>query len=342
MISSLSFSRSNRANLLPLARALLHFALSAPYDIFHYNSRIGFMPAYTTVYHMLEELAEHEAQTVRAHGKNAASTGCIWLDNVQNYLLQRDARIGRVNALRIGTAATYVETPDAPLAAFDLDDKLRRLAANKRASLTVRQLIGFVDQQHREIVGVLHWLRVLVNHVPELARYKECVSLWFRTRAAKQRLPAKPAAVHPLATSGKNETITTELKDGLLDFLEQCGQEPADYHRRLIICGGDGLTYEKMVQLKNYLRFHSDPFESLTILQPVLAPWHTGWTDTSRVIESHWGSYLSPDPSTLGHNAAKISRRAFSNLRKVDFDSGSELVRLCFEARVLDCWRYVP
>ncbi|KAL1943190.1 hypothetical protein VTO73DRAFT_4265 [Trametes versicolor] len=339
VISSLSFSRSNRANLLPLARALLHFALSAPCDIFHYNSRIGFMPAYTTVYHVLEELAQQEAETVRAHGKNSAASGCIWFDNVQNYLLQRDARIGRVNALRIGIAATYVETPDAPLTAFDFDDKQRRLAANERASLTVRQLIGFVDQRHRETVGVLHWLRILVNHIPELARYKESVSLWFRTRAAKQRLPEKPAPVHPLATSGKNETITTELKDGLVDFLEQCGQEPADYHRRLILCGGDGLTFEKMVQLKNYLRFHSDPFESLAIVQPVLAPWHTGWTDTSRIIESHWGAYLSPDPSTLGHNAAKIGRRAFSNLRKVDFDSGSELVRLCFEARVLDCWR---
>ncbi len=328
VISTLNFSRSSHANLLPLARGLLNFALSAPYDIYLHNSRIGFMPAYATVYRTLNQLAQQEAETVRAYGKNPMNVGCIWFDNVQNYHLQRDARIGRVNALRIGTAATYVETPDTPITALDLDDKQQRLACNERASPTVPILIGLVDQRHRETVGILHWLRVLVNHIPELDEYKESVSLWFRTRGAKQRLPAKPAVVHPLATSGKNETITTELKDGLVDFLEQCGQSPGDYHRRLILCGGDGLTFKKMVQLKHYLRFHPDPFERLAIMQPVLAPWHTVWTDTSRVIESHWGSYLSPDPSTLGHNAAKLGRHAPANLRKVDFDSGSELVRI--------------
>ncbi|KAI0351471.1 hypothetical protein OH77DRAFT_1416044 [Trametes cingulata] len=339
VISTLDFSRSNRANLLPITRALFHFAVSAPYDLYLHGSRIGFMPAYTTTYRALEQLAQQEAQTVRAHGRDEQQLGCIWFDNVQNYLLQRDARIGRLNALRIGTAATYVETPDTAVSALDLDDKRRRVAANLRGSLTVSQLVNFVDQRHRETVGVLHWLRVLVHHVPQLEGYKKDVSLRFRTRAARQRLPVKAANVHPLATSGKNETITTELKDGLVDFLEQCGQEPDNYHRRLVLCGGDGLTYEKMLQLKNYLQYHSDPFESLEIVQPVLAPWHTVWTDTSRVIESHWGAYLSPDPSTLGHNAAKIKRRAPPNLRKVDFESGSELVRICFEARVLDCWR---
>ncbi|KAJ2972242.1 hypothetical protein NUW54_g12312 [Trametes sanguinea] len=124
VISMLDFSRSNRANLLPTARALLHFALSAPYDLYHYNSRIGFMPAYSTVYRTLEELARQEAAAARSYGRAIGSVGHLWFDNVQNYLLQRDPRIGRVNALRIGTAATFVEAPDIPLKALDLDDKL--------------------------------------------------------------------------------------------------------------------------------------------------------------------------------------------------------------------------
>ncbi|CDO73524.1 hypothetical protein BN946_scf185013.g159 [Trametes cinnabarina] len=339
VICSLNFSRSNRANLLPISQSLLHFALSAPYDLYQYNSRIAFMPAYSTVLRTLEDLARQEASVVHTHGQDPAKVGVLWFDNVQNYHLQRDVRVGRVSKINIGIAATYVEAPDAPLNALDLDDKVQRLEANDRATLTVPKLLRFIDQRHRETVGVLHWLRVLVQHVPELASYQTEVSLRFRTRGAKRRLPAKPSVVHPLATCAKNETVSTELKDALVDFLGQLGQQPESYQRRLLLCGGDGLTFEKMVQLKYYLQFHSDPLESLEILQPVLAPWHTLWTDISRVIETHWGTNLSPDPSTLGNNAAKIGRRTPSNLRKVDFDQGSELIKTIFEARVLDCWR---
>ncbi|KAI9063585.1 hypothetical protein FKP32DRAFT_1676294 [Trametes sanguinea] len=339
VICSLDFSRSNRANLIPLSQGLLHFALSAPYDLYQYNSRIAFMPAYSSVLRTLEDLAKHEASVARAHGRDPGTVGTLWFDNVQNYHLQRDARVGRVNKIHIGIAGTYVEAPNAQVDALDLDDKHRRLLANDRATLSVPQLLRFIDMRHREVVGVLHWIRVLAHHVPELASYQKEVSLRFRTQGAKRRLPAQPSVVHPLATCAKNETVSTDLKDALVDFLGQLGQQPGDYHRRLFLCGGDGLTFEKMVQLKHYLQLHSDPLESLDILQPVLAPWHTLWTDISRVVESHWGPNLSPDPSTLSNSAAKIGRRTPSNLRKVDFDQGSELIRTVFEARVLDCWR---
>lgn len=338
-ISSLNFSRTNRANLFPTALGLLNFALSAPYDLFLHNSRLGTMPAYSTICKTLKGLAEHEAEVIKLHGEDPKSVGIIWLDNVQNYLLQRDERIGRENTLNIGIAATYVELPNCPPSAMDLEDKRRRLAENRRKDLSVEQLIGFVDMEHREVVGILQWLRVLTRYVPELDSYREEVSLRYRTRGAKHRLPATPSRVHPLATSGKNETITTELKDTLLDFLEQAGQTPDTFKKQLFMLGGDGLTYEKIVQLRNYLQFHENELDSLEVTEPVLAPWHTAWADLSRIFETHWGDLLAKDPSTLGHSAAKLGRRAPSNLKKVDFHFGTELAYLVLDARMLDCWR---
>lgn len=103
--------------------------------------------------------------------------------------------------------------------------------------------------------------------------------------------------------------------------------------------GGDGLTYEKMVQLKIYLQFHDDSFESFDTLQPALAAWHTEWTNLSRIYETHWDSILSQDPSTLGHSAALIGRRAPADLKKVDYYPSVELMYLVLDVRMLDCWR---
>ena len=114
--------------------------------------------------------------------------------------------------------------------------------------MTVDQLIGWIDQKHLETVGILHWLRVLTDYVPELVEYKYQVSLLFCTRAAKHRIPARATKVHPLATSGKNEVVTTDLKDALLNFFAQIGQTRQNYIRRLIMVGGDGLTYDARSQ----------------------------------------------------------------------------------------------
>jgi hypothetical protein len=43
----------------------------------------------------------------------------------------------------------------------------------------------------------------------------------FREKAAKLQPPAKPTRVQPRASSGKNESITTELKDGLFEFFSK-------------------------------------------------------------------------------------------------------------------------
>jgi hypothetical protein len=248
-------------------------------------------------------------------------------------------RIGREHSMNIGIAATYIEAHQFNPSAPDIEDKRRRIAENRRKDLKVSQLIGWIDQEHIETIGILQWLQTLVRYVPELEPYKPHISMLFRTRAAKQRLPVDASRVHPLATSGQNETVSTELKDAVLDFLEQTGQTRENYQQRLHVVGGDGLTYEKILQLKKYLQFHTNEFESFELIEPVLEWWHTMWTDLSRLFETHWGELLSKDPSTLGHSANKIGRTTPPNLKKVDYYPSVQLAYLVLDVRMLDCWR---
>jgi hypothetical protein len=125
--------------------------------------------------------------------------------------------------------------------------------------------------------------------------------------------------------------VTVELRDALLDFFEQIGQTRDDHLRRLIMVGGDGLTYEKILLLKKYLQSHGNEFESFKLVEPELEMWHTEETNLSRIFETHWGRSLSIDPSTLGHSARKIGRDKPANLKKVDYYPSAQLAYLVLD-----------
>ncbi|KAF9232804.1 hypothetical protein BU15DRAFT_80791 [Melanogaster broomeanus] len=316
VISEMDCSRDGLARRLPMTKGMFYFAFGVPHDVFAYNCRVASTVSYGAVYRCLQELSEQEAKAVVEVGRDLSQGGVIVLDNVQNYLIQRDARIGRTNKMNVGIAAMYIELEGMPSSAFNLEDKLERLKNSKRCDLTVEQLIRYIDQPHIDDVMSLHWLLTLSNYIPCLDYVKKHVLLLFRTRNAKLPLPVKPSKIHPLATSSKNETVTTELKDALFDFLAQTGQTKEDFQQRLTLLCGDGLTYEKIGQLKKYLQFHDSNFLSLNVGEATLAPWHTQWTDISRLYENCWGETLSTDPSSIAHSVAKIGRAAPPNLKK--------------------------
>lgn len=301
------------------------------------------IPSYTTVMRAMRALADHEAKVTLAHGSNTTTLGVIRLDNVQNYLFQRDNAVGRENRLNIGLAATYYEVDlgDIDIKIFSLDAKREVKARGLRQKLDVQSLLGFIDNQHLESVFSLHWILVLVQRIPELSHLLSDVELLFRTRVAKQRLRLSQSKIHPLASSSRSETVLTEFKEALEDFFAQTGQTHESFKRYLFPIGGDGLTYEKMIQLQEYLQLHESEFDSFEFMQPLLEWWHTEWTNLSRLCEFHWGSDgpEALDPSTLGHSAAKIGWKKPPNLKKVDFYTTADLVDTVLDGRMLDCWR---
>ncbi|KAJ6480404.1 hypothetical protein C8R45DRAFT_1155471 [Mycena sanguinolenta] len=320
-LADLLFCRTACANLLPLSRGILYFGCSVPVDIMAYNSRIGTMPSYSTVYKHLEALSAEEARVTLAHGRDPTKIGVLLFDNVQNLARVRDHRIGREKHMNVGMSCLW------------------RIKSNERASLSVDRLFGFLDQEDADTTGYLAWLEVLVRCVKPLKYQSVEVKARFRG-TAKLVIPVQKSVVHPLAPSGKKETIPSELKDGLIDFLKQIGQTPESYISRKLIIGGDGLSYAMVLQLQSYLQWHKDPFKSFEIFELQLQVWHTKWTDIIRVFQTHWWrtSGKSTNPASLGHSASKIGRAAPSNMKKVEFYPGSQLLYLVLDARMLDCW----
>ncbi|KAI0362305.1 hypothetical protein OH77DRAFT_1377558, partial [Trametes cingulata] len=341
ILSCLNFSHTKAARLLPASRSVLLFACGVPRVIFDYSSRIGMAQSWHATYTLLARLAQQEAAEVCVLGRAQERWPIMRFDNVQHYHKQRETRIGRENAMKIGVAAYVAEALEFDPAAADLDDRRQRIAENKRKELTLEQLTEMIDFAHLETSMTLQWLQVLVNYVPALAPYKPAVAALVRTDGTKMAAPCsiKKTPIHPLKTVAKNEAVTTELRDAVADFLEQIGQQEKDFTRRLVPIGGDGLTFEKLVQLKNYLQFHEGEFERLDVVMPFLEIWHTIWTYLSTVFETHFGTPLTSDPSILGHSTAKVNQTPPPNLKKVDYYPGLYQVCLVLDARMLDCWR---
>lgn len=252
----------------------------------------------------------------------------LMFDNVQTYAKQWEVRIGRENEMKVGMAGTAVELTGFDQEAVDLRRRRQLIEEGrpKKMSLKVDDLIDLPNKPHNRIIGALHWLQVLTTYVPQLESYKKYVREKFRTKPpATMRLDrdgVRKTVVHPLATSAKNETSSTDLRDGLVDFLEQIGQTPDDHHSRIVLVGGDGLTFEQLGNIKHLMQCQDKPFKNFEIIQPYLQLWHTEWTDLSRLFTAHFGKDGTHDPSTIGHSSAKINFKRPANLAKIDYYPG--------------------
>lgn len=288
----------------------------------------------------IRKLGRDTSVTILA-GRRKVKAILLIFDNSQHFRRQREQRIGLENLMVIGISATYIEhMVDA--SACDALDKRRRISLNLRKDVTIQQILEMIDKPHLRKIGILQWIQALSTYIPEASIYKAEISLRYRTRAAKYQVPLQKSKIHPLATSGKNEALIPELKDALLDFLNQLGHDEKSYDSRLWFAGGDGMSYNNMLLVKKYLQNHTESaFQSFELLCPVLQVWHTMWTDLCRIFETHWGTPLNNNFATLGNSAKKIGRAPPPNLKKVDYYPSAELLALVHDMRMLDCWRLV-
>ncbi|KAI5888787.1 uncharacterized protein SCHCODRAFT_02671332 [Schizophyllum commune H4-8] len=340
VISSIDFTRSNHANLLPLATGVLHFACLAPFDIFRWGSRVGSMPSYSTINRALEGLATDAANKSLAFGLRSNRVSVFRFDNVHTYHLHRDVRVGRQNELHTGLfGAMYEAESYVDATAFNIADNDAVRKRGLRKTVTTRNLFNKIDQKHLNNVLTLQWLRVLVDYIPELADLSAAVTHLYRTTAAISPLPPCRTVVRPLACDAKNETHLEELRDFIQDMFSQGGLTPETAHNRLIPCGGDGMSYELLHVLKSVLRVEGTEWSRFENPKPMLEGWHQKWTEVCAIHEEHWGDSLTRDYSTLGHSASRLGRRRPADLKKVDFKQGTQLMFTVVDSRMLDCWR---
>ncbi|KAF9500116.1 hypothetical protein BDN71DRAFT_1577613 [Pleurotus eryngii] len=348
-LAALDFCRSSNARLIPISRGILYLASTVPTDVIAYNSHVGNMPSINTLKVALKVFSDKKADVIRSLGHDSAvqkelATGeefvyinHILFDNVQHFLKQRDQWIRRENSMVIGIAATYICLKASPRVC-DLGERQQILDLKKREQLTVDQLISLIDQSLLRQIGVLQWLGALAKFIPELAHMQAEISLRYHTRCRKLVMETEETQMYPLACSGKNEAVISELKDAFVDFLGQLNQHSDDHDNRLWLAGGDGMSFNNLHILKWHLQADPNAFQSFENMIPVLQPWHTMWTDLNRIYTTHWGGLLDDNPSTLAYSAKKIGRPPPGNLKKVDYYPSEELLDLVHDMRMLDCW----
>ncbi len=163
-LAALDFCRLSCANLLPLARGLLYFGTSAPIELIAYNCWIGNTPSYSTIYHAYEGLSRKEAADTKAHRSNPKKLGFFIINNVQNYARVCNHRIGRENKMNVGIAGLYIEGEGAGLCIkdFGLADHRERISRNKRKTVTVEDLLGFLDQEDSDRYDTYQWVEALI------------------------------------------------------------------------------------------------------------------------------------------------------------------------------------
>ncbi|KAI0730873.1 hypothetical protein C8Q76DRAFT_613345 [Earliella scabrosa] len=338
VLSTLDFSHTAHARLLPAARSILYFACGASHVLWSYGSRTGQTQSWSTTYTLLRELARQDAAELVTLGRDPTRWFMKRIDNVQQHHKQRERRVGRENAMRVGVAGLVAEVENFRTGADDLDDKLRRIAMGLRKELTTDKLLDMIDFDHLEEMASLQWVQTLVNYVPCLRVYKAMLAKAYKD-VAKLLVPTRKTRIHPLAPVAKNEAVTTDLRDTIVDFLRQVGQEENSSLRRIVPIGGDGLTFEKIIKMKHYLQRQESEFHRLDAVVPFLEIWHTEWAYISAVYETHFQSSLTPDPSKLGHSATKIDQKAPTSLKKVDYYKDCFTAYKTLEARQIDCWR---
>lgn len=341
-MSAINVSHNKFANKLAVHEGLLLFAENAQELQFRQESRIGRSISRSAVENVLKIFGQEDSAGRVVWGRDPTRGFILRTDNCQTFSKERVPGVGRESQVMMGMSCIVNEPNTYNREIMTVARKREIVAKNRRQELTVDGLLGMIDTPHIHTVCELHWMACFVRIIPQLKDLRSAVHNLFRAegRADKISVPAQKTKVEPLKTCAKDEKLIVELKDALLDFMEQMGVTKETFDGRQIYVGGDGLTFEMMLRLKDYSQFLDDDFDRLDFLEPFLETWHTAWTNDSRIHENFWGA-VDEDYSTLGHSASKIGVQKPSKLDKVDYYKGRYLLNLVLDARMMDCWRYV-
>ncbi|KAJ7113608.1 hypothetical protein C8R44DRAFT_881891 [Mycena epipterygia] len=328
-INSLKLSRNRYASgYLALPLAVWQFACKAHVDEKRIFSRFGFTVHDTTASACLDSLTDTSLAKPRESVADGIANGTMrWqivLDNVQQYCRQRDHRLGREDVLKVGTAATAILLEDCAAGAFDLQDHLDRVMKQERRQMTIDSLYADIDWAYTHELTALHWVRVLVQFIPQLAYLRAEVTAAFKSeRMTKHRLPKDRINVmQPLPTNAEHSTETHGMMRALLDFEGTMGLDEKTMEGLILMVRGDGASIAAIWRIQKFLSAHPNHYKAFrNRVPPGPEIWHTRWTELN----------------TIAMRQRQEQRPL--NLKKVDFFPTSRSMKLFFEARVLDCWR---
>ncbi|KAK7028578.1 hypothetical protein R3P38DRAFT_2525871 [Favolaschia claudopus] len=346
-ISSFILARNRYASgYLALPLAVWQFACKSHVDEKRIFSRFGLTVHDTTARACLDSLTDTGLEKMCQSIAEGIERGeMLWqytLDNVQQFCRQRDLRLGRQDILKVGCAATAILLEDCAPGAFNLQDHLNRMVKQERKEMTTESLYLDIDWDYIHELTALHWVRILVEFLPQLAFLRKDVEEIFHSeRMTKRRLPPDgKTVVQPLGTNAERETETQGMMRAMLDFEAQMGLDEKAMEGLIITPRGDGASIAAMWRIKKYLSAHPNHYKAFqNCVPPGPEIWHTRWTQLNSISANCYGAASAQDPFALSKSATAVGAKRPSDLKKVDFWPVSRSMALFFEARVLDCWR---
>ncbi|KAJ6540144.1 hypothetical protein DFH09DRAFT_929730, partial [Mycena vulgaris] len=184
-------------------------------------------------------------------------------------------------------------------------------------------------------VTALHWVRILVTFIPQLAHLRKKVAAAFDSaRMTKHRLRrGRKTVVQPLGTNAERETETQGMMHAMLDFKSRMGLNEKVMEDLIITPRGDGASIATMWQIKKYLSAHPSHYKAMRTRAPAGPEiWHTRWTDLNTIASNCYGPVTSIDPVALSKSATAAGAKRPTDLKKVDFFPTSRSITLFFEA----------
>ncbi|KAF9033045.1 hypothetical protein BDZ89DRAFT_1012477 [Hymenopellis radicata] len=345
-ICSFLISRNRFATgYMAMQMGIWHFACKSHIDIKRVYTRLGSSVSDHTARLALIALADSGRKEVRdTIARVMEESGyipyCRIFDNVQQYQRVYEHGSGRRNKMITGTAATAVLMSNVEPGAFDVQDHLDRVMANERRHLTVSSLYDDIDWQHLDEALALHFVRTLVEFIPQLNHLQSDVSKSFRTTLAKHRMPDDHVTiVQPLGTNAEKEIENAGMYQSQLDFDAQMGIKPEYADKSLQWERGDGGSFGTFCRVKKIMTVQ-DIDRYLSFRNRISTPeiWHSRATNLNTTASNHYGPPACGDPSSLTQNAAATSMYRPPDLSKCDFYPTSRTMSLIWNARVLDVW----
>jgi hypothetical protein len=331
---------------LALPLGIWHFACKSHIDVKRVYCRFGSIISDTTVRTSLNTMTETSIEGLQTDVRKATEEDeSRWfkiIDNVQEYSPVYEHGLGRDNQLKVGTACTAVRYEDCKPGAFNADDHVARVIAQERQTMTAESIFSSINWTHNQAVACLHFVRVLAEFVPELTLRAQITTRFRTAPTAKHLLPEDRKTINqPIGTNTEHELELKGMRAAFSDFDPQLGVEPEKSDNILSWVRGDGASHATIMRLKKYLVTTENIYHSFRNVISTPETWHTKATDLNSCASNHFGPAASKDPSSLSRSSNAANMKRPTDLKKCDFYPTSRSMTLIWEARVLDCWRYM-
>ncbi|KAL1711510.1 hypothetical protein EV715DRAFT_215226 [Schizophyllum commune] len=351
--------RNQYAIIFAITMAIFCFSCRAHKDLVAVLCHLGLTTSYSTIHCLLERLAHDKLKHLRAlasRAKTLAPSLSLIYDNLNKMRRAHQSTSTNHDEMHCGTAGSVVELVEVEEGSLDESLKARPLLdnidADKRASLTSQDLLDDIDGDHMEGVVTAQIMRQWTQVIPSLARFATDVDKLFTEKYAKRPLKLRKSTVHPLPSSGIDESTVSGGVEVVKDLLvNQLHFEKSWFENDwLMLVGGDQLTVDRLRKAKLYLFKATSAFERFRWLVPFLQLWHLKWNWLKAIIRLHWqdakdetgeeGEKASGGHHGLREDYDRLKRSGF-NPKTCDFYPADALVRDKFAAMTIDILRII-